>query len=86
MGRALRVLELSGRPTEAEVHRAYRRLAKLLHPDVSTLPDAVERFKELQRAYDKVLLDLKVEVKVRRTQFGLEREGALKRGGIWFGR
>lgn len=34
------------------IKRAYRRLARKYHPDVSKEPDAEERFKELGEAYD----------------------------------
>lgn len=34
-----------------EIKRAYRRLARKYHPDVSKEPEAEERFKELQEAY-----------------------------------
>jgi molecular chaperone DnaJ len=33
------------------IRRAFRRLARKLHPDVSALPDAEERFRELSVAY-----------------------------------
>lgn len=38
--------------TEKEIKVAFKRLAKVLHPDVSTLPDAQERFQDTQKAYD----------------------------------
>ncbi|ROR34565.1 DnaJ C-terminal domain-containing protein [Inmirania thermothiophila] len=44
-----------GVPREAsaeEIKRAYRRLARKYHPDVSSEPDAEERFKEVQEAYE----------------------------------
>lgn len=37
---------------EAEVKRAFRRLAREMHPDVSDEPDAEERFKEVVEAYE----------------------------------
>jgi molecular chaperone DnaJ len=37
---------------EAEIKRAFRRLARELHPDVSTAPDAQERFREVVEAYE----------------------------------
>ena len=37
---------------EADVKRAFRRLARELHPDVSGEPDAEERFKEIVEAYE----------------------------------
>jgi len=42
-----------GRESSAdEIKRAYRRLARKYHPDVSKEPDAEERFKEVQEAYE----------------------------------
>jgi curved DNA-binding protein len=35
-----------------DIKRAYRRLARKYHPDVSKEPDAEERFKELSEAYE----------------------------------
>jgi len=37
---------------ETEVKRAFRRLARQLHPDVSEQPDAEERFREVSEAYE----------------------------------
>jgi molecular chaperone DnaJ len=37
---------------EAEIKKAFRRLARELHPDVSEAPDADERFKEAVEAYE----------------------------------
>ncbi len=35
-----------------EIKRAYRKLARKYHPDVSKEPDAEDRFKEIQEAYE----------------------------------
>jgi molecular chaperone DnaJ len=37
---------------ETEIKKAFRRLARELHPDVSDAPDADERFKEVVEAYE----------------------------------
>lgn len=38
--------------TDDEVKRAFRRLARELHPDVSDAPDAQERFRQVAEAYE----------------------------------
>jgi molecular chaperone DnaJ len=47
--------ELLGVPrtaSDADVKKAFRRLARELHPDVSDAPDAQERFREVVEAYE----------------------------------
>ena len=46
------VLGVSRSATEGEIKRAFRRLARELHPDVSNEPDAEERFREAVAAYE----------------------------------
>jgi curved DNA-binding protein len=46
------VLGLSRNADQSEIQRAYRKLARTLHPDVNKDPGAEERFKELSEAYD----------------------------------
>ena len=38
--------------TQDDIKRAYRKLARKYHPDVSKEPDAEARFKEVAEAYD----------------------------------
>src|ERR687884_1205202 len=45
------VLGLTRGATDSEIKRAYRRLARDLHPDVNPDPAAKERFQEVNRAY-----------------------------------
>ena len=46
------VLGVNKNATEAEIKKAYRHRARELHPDVNKAPDAEEKFKELNEAYD----------------------------------
>ena len=46
------LLGVSRSATEAEIKKAFRSLARELHPDVSDDPQAEERFKELVEAYE----------------------------------
>ena len=46
------VLGVSRTATPDEIKKAYRSLAKKYHPDVSTEPNATEKFAEIQVAYD----------------------------------
>ncbi len=45
------VLGVSRDASQEDIKRAYRRLARKYHPDVSKVGDAEERFKEVQEAY-----------------------------------
>ena len=46
------VLEVAKDADQQTIKRAYRKLAKKYHPDVNKEPDAEEKFKEVQEAYD----------------------------------
>lgn len=46
------VLGVDRSATDDEIKKAFRRKARETHPDVCDLPDAEERFKELNEAYD----------------------------------
>src|SRR5438477_11256395 len=46
------VLGIGRAAKEAEIKRAFRGLARELHPDVSDAPDAQERFREVVEAYE----------------------------------
>lgn len=45
-------LGLSREATADEIKRAYRKLARELHPDVNPAPEAADRFKDVTHAYD----------------------------------
>lgn len=53
--RYYKILEISPTAGNEELKRAYRKLAKKYHPDVSTYPDAKERFIEITKAYETIL-------------------------------
>ena len=46
------ILGVARTATEQEVKKAFRRLARELHPDVSDAPDAEERFRQVTEAYE----------------------------------
>ena len=46
------VLGISKTASDDEIKKAYRKLAKKYHPDVSTEANAEAKFKEVQEAYD----------------------------------
>ena len=46
------LLGVSRQATADELKKAYRRLARQLHPDVNDAPDASDRFKEVTTAYE----------------------------------
>lgn len=45
-------LEVSENASEAEIKKAYRRLARQYHPDINKEKDAEEKFKEINAAYE----------------------------------
>ncbi len=46
------IMGVSRDATQDEIKRAYRKLARKYHPDVSKEPDAEAKFKQLQEAYE----------------------------------
>jgi molecular chaperone DnaJ len=46
------ILGVARGASEADIKKAFRRLARELHPDVSDAPDAQERFREVAEAYE----------------------------------
>lgn len=61
--------------TSVDLKAAYRRMARLVHPDVNHEPDAAEQFKRVKRAWD-VLSDPQMR---RRYDAGLALEASLKK-------
>lgn len=58
-------LEVSSSATEAEIKKAYRKLARQYHPDVNKESDAEDKFKEINAAYE-ILSD-----KSKRSQYDM---------------
>jgi molecular chaperone DnaJ len=69
---------------EGEIKRAFRRLARELHPDVSEAPDADERFREVVEAYEVLSKTETRELYDRYGHAGL-RSGGFDPGHVDFG-
>ena len=79
--------ELLGIPRDAgegEIKKAFRRLARELHPDVSEAPDAEERFKEVVEAYEVLSKPETRQLYDRYGHAGL-RSGGFTPGSVDFG-
>jgi curved DNA-binding protein CbpA len=50
------VLGIASSATPADIRLAFRKKASIFHPDRNPAPDAAERFREAQEAYD-LLID-----------------------------
>jgi len=70
------LLGVSPNASDADIKRAFRGLARELHPDVSSAPDAEERFREVVEAYE-VLSDTE-----RRATYDRFGKAGLARGGF----
>jgi molecular chaperone DnaJ len=70
--------------SEAEIKRAFRRLARELHPDVSEAPDADERFREVVEAYEVLSQTETRDLYDRYGHAGL-RSGGFQSGHVDFG-
>jgi molecular chaperone DnaJ len=70
--------------SEGEIKRAFRRLARELHPDVSEAPDAEERFREVVEAYEVLSKTETRELYDRYGHAGL-RSGGFDPGHVDFG-
>ena len=49
------ILGVSKDASKDEIKSAFRRKARTLHPDVNKAPDAEEKFKEIQQAYQQIM-------------------------------
>lgn len=69
------VLGVAKGASKDEIKTAYRRLAKKYHPDLNHEPDAADKFKEVQEAYDVLYDDQK------RAQYDRFGHAAFQQGG-----
>lgn len=74
------ILGVSRQASKAEIRAAYRELARENHPDVSDAPNAEEKFKEINEAYQILHDDEKRATYDRYGHSGLDRSGM--RGGF----
>jgi curved DNA-binding protein CbpA len=51
------ILNLNTNATKDEIKKAYRKLVVIYHPDKSSDPNALEKFKEIQTAYELLISD-----------------------------
>jgi molecular chaperone DnaJ len=70
--------------SDAEIKKAFRQLARELHPDVSEAPDAQERFREVVEAYEVLSKTETRELYDRYGHAGL-RSGGFQPGHVDFG-
>ena len=70
--------------SDGEIKRAFRRLARELHPDVSEAPDAQDRFREVVEAYEVLSSTETRELYDRYGHAGL-RSGGFEGGHVDFG-
>jgi molecular chaperone DnaJ len=78
------LLGISRGADEGDIKKAFRRLARELHPDVSTAPDADERFREVVEAYEVLSKSETRELYDRYGHAGL-RSGGFQPGHFDFG-
>jgi len=55
LGRNHKILEVGEGASKDEIKRAYRKKAKLYHPDINKQPNAQRKFIEIKRAYEYLL-------------------------------
>lgn len=75
------VLGVDRNATQDEIKRAYRKMAKKYHPDVNKAPDAEEKFKEVNEAYE-VLSDENKKAAYDRYGHAAFEQGGAGAGGF----
>lgn len=80
-----KILEVEKNATKDEIKQAFRKKARLCHPDVSKDPNAEEQFKELGKAYETLMDDDKRALYDRYGEDGLKNAGYSTSGPFDFG-
>ena len=75
------VLGVSRDASKDEIKRAYRKMAKKYHPDVNKAPDAADKFKEVNEAYE-VLSDENKKAAYDRYGHAAFEQGGAGAGGF----
>lgn len=52
---ALKILNLSGNPSDEDIKKAFKKLAKKYHPDLNKDADSIDKFKEINTAQEVLL-------------------------------
>src|SRR5207248_6408288 len=78
------LLGIARNANDGEIKKAFRRLARELHPDVSEAPDADERFREVVEAYEVLSRTETRDLYDRYGHAGL-RSGGFQPGHVDFG-
>jgi molecular chaperone DnaJ len=74
------ILGVSKDATKDEIKSAFRKKARVLHPDVNKEPDAEDKFKELGKAYETLMDDNKRATYDRYGEEGLNNAGFSSQG------
>ena len=79
------VLGLNKGASDDDIKKAYRKLAKQYHPDVNKAPDAEERFKEINEAYEVLSNPQKKQTYDQFGFAGMDGQGGFGQGFSGFG-
>jgi len=79
------ILGIEKNATKDEIKSAFRKKARVYHPDINKAPDAEEKFKELGKAYETLMDDDKRALYDRYGEDGLKNAGYSTSGPFDFG-
>jgi DnaJ-class molecular chaperone len=69
MDDAYLVLGIKAGASKKEIKRAYRKLAKKLHPDINNSPEAAMKFNNIYQAYEFLINDGMVSAKNKQQEY-----------------